>query len=109
MDEMTFEIIRIIISAVFAILGIFIYRVAAPYIDSLTISSDQETVLVLIDAAVRAMEQTFKSSGMGKAKKAEAIAFVRAQLGSAGIDISDEQLDKLIEAAVYSMNMEKKG
>ena len=45
---------------------------------------------------------------MGKAKKAEAIAFVRAQLGSAGIDISDEQLDKLIEAAVYSMNMEKK-
>ena len=55
MDEMTFEIIRIIISAVFAILGIFIYRVAAPYIDSLTISSDQETVLVLIDAAVRAM------------------------------------------------------
>ena len=53
------------------------------------------------------MEQTIRESGQGKAKKAQVIAFVSAWLAEHDMYITEEQLDKLIEAAVFTMNKEQ--
>ena len=52
------------------------------------------------------MEQTLQKSGMGAEKKKRVIAFVSSWLEDKGVRISEDQLDKLIEAAVYNMKHE---
>ena len=44
--------------------------------------------------------------GHGNIKKDEVIKFVTDWMVSHGINVTQEQLDQLIEAAVYSMNNE---
>ena len=107
MSEVKFEIVKIVLCAVVGIISIMVTRVAVPYIQTLRLTAEQELALYLIEKAVRAVEQTIKETGQGKAKKAEVVKFVQRELAEKGISITDEQIDKLIEAAVYSMNREQ--
>jgi hypothetical protein len=61
-----------------------------------------------VEIAVRAAEQTIKGSGQGAIKKDEVINFVTSWMISHGIQISAEQLDQLIECAVYNLKLEAK-
>ena len=60
----------------------------------------------MVDIAVRAAEQTIKGSGQGALKKDEVLKFVGLWMEAHGIDVSEEQLDQLIECAVYNLKME---
>ena len=64
-------------------------------------------MITLIEAAVRAAEQTITGQGQGYAKKEKVMAFVRDWLASQGITITDEQLSDLVEAAVYALKQEQ--
>ena len=56
-----------------------------------------------METAVKAAEQTIKGDKKGVERKAEVIDLVTAWLVERGINISSEQLDSLIEAAVYGL------
>ena len=53
-----------------------------------------------VNIAVHAAEQIFHAGGQGAEKKQYVIDF----LNSKGLKISEEELDRLIEAAVFEMN-----
>lgn len=107
MNEVTFEIVKIALCAVVSILAIVFTRVLVPYIKSITLTQEQETVMQLVEIAVRAFEQTVKESGQGKIKKQQVIAFVRGELQKKGITVTEDQLDKLIESSVYILKKEQ--
>lgn len=60
----------------------------------------------IIDAVVRAVEQTVAEGVHGQNKKDLAIAKIKAILAYSGIVLTDSQIDTLIEAAVQAMNNE---
>lgn len=63
---------------------------------------DQQLAVVKewVAIAVHAAEQMFNAEGQGKEKKQYVIDFLTKK----GLKISAEELDKLIEAAVFEMN-----
>lgn len=60
----------------------------------------------MVEIAVKAAEQTIKGSGQGAVKKDEVIKFVSKWMIAHGVLITEEQLDQLIEAAVFNMKRE---
>lgn len=61
----------------------------------------------IIDAVVRAVEQTVSEELHGDDKKNLAIKYIQELLAQNGIAITAEQLDVLIESAVQAMNEAK--
>lgn len=102
MNEVVFEALIVLVM----ILASIITRHLIPYLKAQIKQTEYEEVLDIIAQAVRAAEQTIRESGQGKVKKAQVIAFVSHYLTERGLHITEEQLDKLIEAAVYVMNKE---
>lgn len=101
MDDVTFMILKIVVSVAAALVSAYLI----PYIRARTSQSTRDSVAEMVEIAVLAAEQTI-GDGQGKAKKEEVIAFVSRWLTEHGVKITDEQLDALIESAVYRM---KKG
>lgn len=58
----------------------------------------------IIDAVVRAVEQTVSDEIHGEGKKDIAVKYIETLLAQNGIELSHEQIDALIEAAVQAMN-----
>ena len=96
MNEVTFDILKLVVSIATAVVTLYLI----PYLKSQTTTKQQEEVAKIVEIAVKAAEQTLAS---GTVKKNEVITFVTQWLTERGIKITDEQLDKLIESAVYSM------
>lgn len=102
MNDLTFNILKIVISVCVALIT---YKVI-PYIKCRMQSARYAELLEMIDIAVRAAEQTVSGSGMGVLKKDNVVIFLNKWLYEKGIKISQEQLNHLIEAAVFNMNHE---
>lgn len=100
MNQMTFEIVKVIIMAIFA--GITIYLI--PYVKK-KIGNEN---LVMMDRwatnAVLYAEQ-FLSDLKGKDKKSVVMGFLKDVRDKNNIQITDEQLEILVESAVMGMNM----
>ena len=58
----------------------------------------------IINAVVRAVEQTVAENIHGKAKKQEAVRYIKYICGKCGLELSETEIDMLIEAAVKEMN-----
>ena len=58
----------------------------------------------IIDAVVRAVEQTVAEDVHGINKKNLAVSYIEPMLLKAGITLTGEEIDRLIEAAVQAMN-----
>ena len=100
MNELTFNVLKIVVSVVSALVAVYLI----PFIKTKTAEAKYEKLLHIVSVAVRAAEQTIKGSGQGAVKKEEVITFVTKWMVNQGISITQEQLEQLIEAAVYSMN-----
>lgn len=100
MNEIAFDVLMIVVSVCVAI----VTRYLIPYLRNVVSDNKYTALLEIIKVAVEAAEQTIKDSGQGKAKKAQVIAFVSHWLTEKGIHITEEQLDKLIESAVWQLN-----
>ena len=58
----------------------------------------------IVDAVVRAVEQTVADDIHGKDKKDRAILYISRIMRENGIDITSDEISALIEAAVHTMN-----
>ena len=101
MNDILFELLK----AVIVLAVVLLTRYALPYLKQVVERSRYEWVLQWVDVAVRSAEQTIQEGG--QEKKAIVTEFIREQLIQKKISLSDEQLNNLIESAVYAMNESK--
>ena len=102
MNELTFDILKIVVSVCAAIITVY----AVPYLKTLKEDRRYAQILDMVDVAVRAAEQTIKGAGKGVEKKKEVENIIYAWLMEKGIEITPEQINQLIECAVYQLKQE---
>jgi hypothetical protein len=90
------EICTIIIS----LIGAVITYMVIPYIRSKTSAQQQENIKFWVNVAVDAAEQIFLNPKMGTTKKEYVLKFLKEK----GFNVSETDLDTLIEAAVLELN-----
>lgn len=103
MNEVLFEILR---AAVMLVL-ILLVRYAVPYVRQQMENTKYAWLARWVELSVRSAEQTILGDRTGPEKKAVVTEFIKKMLLQKKISISDEQLDTLIESAVYIMKNEK--
>lgn len=99
MDEITMMILKIVVSVCAALITVYVI----PYLKTLKDDKRYASLVGIVEVAVRAAEQTISEPHEGKLKKAEVLTFVSDWLDSKGIKVTDEELDRLIECAVYQL------
>lgn len=104
MNEVLFSILQ----AVIIILATVVSRYLIPWL-KLKIDTEKVTqVIEFIKSAVCGAEQIINGTGLGIEKKTYVIDLVQKFLTQKGYKISDEQINLLIEAAVLTLNSDKK-
>lgn len=105
---------QIFMDLLFALMyGVIIWAVRTlvkkvlPFIEAKLAESNYSWAAEIIANAVRAYEQTVSGHGMGEDKFQLVMEFVNRELKKLGIQLSEEQITVLIEAAVQEMNAEK--
>ena len=101
MNDITFTILKVVVSICAALITVYVI----PYLKTLRQDKRYASLLDMVEIAVRAAEQTI-GSGQGKLKKEEVITFVTNWMVNHGVSITQEQLEQLIEAAVYQLKNE---
>lgn len=104
MNDITFNILKIVIAISTAVISAYVI----PLLKENLKDTKYQRLAEMVDIAVRAAEQTIKGSGQGALKKDEVLKFVGLWMETHGIDVSEEQLDQLIECAVYNLKLEAK-
>lgn len=98
---------EVIIEAIVMLVVALIVGALIPWVKSwLRTKLNQEQFKELeawANAAVKAAEMIFKETGAGPLKKSHVIEFLHNVLLRLNIDISEEQLNDIIEAAVYKL------
>lgn len=102
MNDVLFEVLRAVVILVIVLL----VRYAVPFIRNLTEDTKYEWIARWVKLSVRHAEQTVFGEKTGPEKKAIVTEFIKGLLIRKNISISDEQLETLIESAVYTMNRE---
>ena len=95
--------IDIIVKVIIPILGAILTYLIVPLILQKTTKQQRENVYFWVTVAVGAAEQIYREKGQGKLKKEYVVDF----LVSKGINITIQELDVLIEAAVLELNHAK--
>lgn len=98
------EIIKIAIQLVIALITLIVLPKLKTFLDCKVDEDDLKTILEWVKIAVEAAEQIYKQSGMGKVKK----EYVENFLASKGIYYDKDEIDALIESAVFNLNEERK-
>lgn len=98
-------VIEILVVLVAVCVSVFT-RYLIPYIKTITNQNKYAELVDIIETAVTAAEQTMNQPKQGKAKKADVLAFVSHWLAEKNINISEDELNRLIESAVFAMNQE---
>lgn len=112
MDNMIYNVL---IAVIVALVGVMV-RELIPYIRNQKENAVAELKQTkwawaadIVDTVVRAVEQTVSDQMHGIDKKDEAVRWIRKLTYSAGIQLTDDQISTMIEAAVQAMNLEKEG
>lgn len=100
MNEVTFTILKIVLSAVSAVISLFVVPLLKRWMEN----NKNDEMLKMIEKAVKAAEQTFNGSGLGADKKQDVMDFISDWLEKNRITVSHKELDRYVEAAVYDMN-----
>ncbi|MDF2881664.1 MAG: hypothetical protein K0R54_2221 [Clostridiaceae bacterium] len=102
MNNVTYQILTL----VFSILSLVLTYFFVPWLKAKIGNEKLANIEMWVDVAVAAAEQIFKAAGttgQGTAKKIYVIEFLKGK----GITITDQELDALIEAAVFEINKAK--
>lgn len=107
---MTELIYNVLTAVVVALIGVIV-RELIPYLKQKRIEATTQIrktrwawTADIIDAAVRAVEQTADVELHGEGKKTLAKQYVKTILRENNLPVDEYQIDKLIEAAVQAMN-----
>lgn len=107
-SEYIMDIVNLIIFGVCMLVTRYLVPLIMNWLKSKTTDNQYQLLIAVVEAAVKALEQEFKNEhGAGATKKEAVIEYVKKYCSENGIEISDEQLDKMIEAAVYGINAGK--
>lgn len=93
--------IDIIVKVLIPILGAIITYILVPFFKQKTSKEQRENIYFWVKVAVSAAEMIYKEKGQGKLKKEYVVDF----LVSKGINITIQELEILIEAAVKELNI----
>lgn len=103
MNGILFEVLK----AATVLVIVLLTRYAVPWIKQQVENTKYAWIIQCTELAVRSAEQTILGSKTGPEKKAIVTKFLKEQLQQKNISISDEQLNTLIEAAVYELKKEQ--
>ena len=92
--------VDVAVKIVIPVIGAVILYVAIPYFKSKTTKEQRDEIYFWVKLAVKTAEQIHKEKGQGVEKKDYVIQFLKDK----GFNISEEELNALIEASVYEMN-----
>lgn len=104
MNDISFTILKVVVSVATALISVYVI----PLLREKFKNEKYNQIFEIVEVAVRAAEQTIKGSGMGAVKKDQVVDFVMNWATDHGIIITMEQLDQLIECAVYNLKLEAK-
>lgn len=104
MNDLIFKIIEVVIYVLIAAT----FRYLIPVVITKLKHSRYEFIGDLISDAVYAMEQKIQGPSMGADRKHSVIDYATKLCKKYGINMTDEQIDMLIEAAVKAMKEETK-
>ncbi len=93
--------IDIVVKVLIPLLGAILTYLIVPLILQKTTKQQRENIYFWVTVAVQAAEMIYKEKGQGKLKKEYVITFLQSK----GINITIQELDVLIEAAVKELNM----
>jgi len=93
--------IEIIIKIIIPILGAIITYLIVPLIKQKTTKEQRENIYFWVKVAVQAAEMIYKEKGQGKLKKEYVVTFLQSK----GMNITMQELNVLIEAAVKELNI----
>lgn len=94
----------IIIKIIFALLSIAITYFIIPFLTEITEKYQSEKIDSFIKDSVIAAEQVIKGDKKGAEKKAKVLAAVTNWLNERHINLSEEEIDDMIESMVYMLN-----
>ena len=100
------EILMDVLKAVVSLATLLIVRYLIPWIKAQIENSKYSWLVELVADAVKYAEQTIIGSGKGEEKKELVVQYITNQLQIRGIGITEDQMEALIESAVYQL---KKG
>ena len=103
LNDLLFELLKLVL----IICSALITRYVIPFIRREIQNTEYAWVVDVVEDAVRYVEQVTNEEGAGSKKKELVLNFVQSQLDARGIKISQDQLNALIEATVYGLNVEK--
>lgn len=103
MDDITMILLKYVITICAALITAYVL----PYIKTLKDDARYAKVIEVVELSVRAAEQVIRDPKSGNIKKARVLKVVRKWLGEHNIDISEDEIDQLIESAVYAMKQGK--
>lgn len=104
MNDISFTILKVVVSVATALISVYVI----PLLREKLKDAKYQDLVEIVEVAVRAAEQTIKGEKMGAVKKDEVIGFVTWWAAVHGVNITEEQLDRLIECVVYNLKMEAK-
>jgi hypothetical protein len=99
MSNTTYQIFMLLIS----LIGVLLTGLVVPWLRMKIGKEKLDNVQMWVNVAVAAAEQIFSVPGSGAQKKIYVIEFLKTK----GITITEQELDALIEAAVYELNRAK--
>lgn len=97
------ELFLQIVLAVFSIIGALVTKLLVPYLKAKITAEKMAEIQRWVIVAVKAAEQLFPEKNMGTEKKQVVLDF----LANKGVNLSMEELNMLIEAAVKELNLEQ--
>lgn len=95
--------IEIITNVIIPIFGAILLYIVVPYIREKTTKEQREDVYFWVQLAVQSAEQIFTYRNAGQDKKEYVLEFMDNQ----GFDVTEDELDVMIEAAVLELNKVK--
>lgn len=96
---MNSELITVIVKAIIAVLSVLITSVVIPYIKGKIGENKYEEIKYYVIYAVRCAEQVYKPE-QWQEKKAYVMAYIIRKASELGIEMTDEDLNILIEGIV---------
>lgn len=94
----------IVIKIIFALLSVTITYFVIPFLTEITDKYRSEKIDSFIQDSVIAAEQVIKGDKKGAEKKAKVLSAVTNWLNERHINLSEEEIDDMIESMVYMLN-----
>lgn len=102
MSDVFTLVLKVVLSVACALITYYVVPLLKRWIQN---NKDTE-LMKMVKIAVKAAEQTIRGEGKGPIRKEDVLEFIHEWLKEHNIEISEKQLDQLIEAMVYDMNHE---